>query len=140
MGFTGYYSASMAIQPLSVVVPRVVIVDADRRVRQSLSETLRLTGKVEVVGLAGDVRAALEMVALRQPSVVLIDPRLPDIDAASALLNGIGLGWPSTRVVLMGWADAMEDPRVARRAAAFVPKQAQPDEFVDAVLTACGCA
>lgn len=120
-------------------IPRVAIIDADRRVQQSLAEALRISGKVEVVGTAGDVRSALEMVALRQPTVVLVDPRLPDVAAANSLLNGIDMGWPECRVVLMGWSDPVEDPALAGRAAAFVPKHAQPEEFLDAVLNACGC-
>jgi hypothetical protein len=64
---------------------------------------------------------------------------LPDVQAANALLNGIQLGWPMTRIVLMGWSNPLENPELARRAATFVAKNAQPDEFVDAVLNACGC-
>jgi DNA-binding NarL/FixJ family response regulator len=120
-------------------MPRVAIVDADRRVQQSLADALRLTNRIEVVGCAGDVRSALELVALQQPGVVLVDPRLPDVQAATALLNAIETGWPMTRVVLMGWSDQLEDPRLTRRASASVPKTAQPDAFVDAVLNACGC-
>ena len=40
--------------------PRVVIVDADRRVLQSLSDLLGVSGEVDVVGRAADVRSALE--------------------------------------------------------------------------------
>jgi DNA-binding NarL/FixJ family response regulator len=120
-------------------MPRVAIVDADRRVQQSLADALRLTGRIEVVGCAGDVRSALELVAREEPSVVLVDPRLPDVPAATALLNGLEKGWPMTRVVLMGWSNPIEDPTLASRASTFVAKNAQPDEFVDAVLNACGC-
>lgn len=119
--------------------PRVAIIDADRRVQQSLGDALRLTGLVDIVGSAGDTRTALELCARTEPSVVLVDPRLPDVKAATALLNGIQTAWPSTRIVLMGWSDPLENPALTGRAAAFVPKNAQPDEFVDAVLNACGC-
>lgn len=127
------------IETTDAQIPRVVIVDADRRVQQSLSEALRISGQVEVVGTAGDVRSALELIALREPSVVLVDPRLPDVAASTTLLNGIQRCWPMTRVVLMGWSDPVEDPALVARAAAFVPKHAQPEEFLDAVLNACGC-
>lgn len=119
--------------------PRVAIVDADRRVQQSLADALRLSGLVEMVGCAGDVRSALELVALKEPSVVLVDPRLPDVQAAGTLLSGVELGWPMTRIVLMGWSDLLENPDLACFASTFVAKSAQPDEFVDAVLNACGC-
>jgi DNA-binding NarL/FixJ family response regulator len=115
--------------------PRVAVIDADRRVQQSIAEVLRVAG-VEVVGTAGDVRAALELVASARPTVILVDPRLPDIDAGRALLSGMALGWPGLRMVLMGWAD--ERDGVAADLT-FVSKTAPPEEFVAAALAACDC-
>ncbi len=109
--------------------PRVAVVDLDRRVQQSLAEVLRVAG-VEVVGTAGDVRAALELIASQKPDVLLLDPRLPDVDAGKALLSSIALGWPSIRVIQMGWTDAAAG-------GTFIPKSAQPDEFLAATLEAC---
>ncbi len=114
---------------------RVAIVDADRRVQQSIAEVLRVAG-VEVIGTAGDVRSAMELVEAGHPTVVVVDPRLPDIDAGRALLSGIALGWPSVRVVLMGWTD---EPDGMPDDAAFVSKSAQPEEFVAATVAACNC-
>jgi two-component system nitrate/nitrite response regulator NarL len=125
--------------PVDQDLPRVVIIDSDRRVQQSLAEALRISGKVEVLGTAGDARSALELIALKEPTVVLVDPRLPDLAAANSLLNGIRMAWPLTRIVLMGWSNPVEDPGLTSRATAFVPKHAQPEEFLDAVLNACGC-
>jgi DNA-binding NarL/FixJ family response regulator len=115
--------------------PRVAVVDADRRVQQSIAEVLRVAG-VEVIGTAGDVRSALELVEAKHPTVLLVDPRLPDIDAGRALLSGISLGWPSVRLVLMGWTDEREGVPAQ---AAFVSKSALPEEFVAATLKACNC-
>jgi len=114
---------------------RVAVIDADRRVQQSIAEVLRVAG-VEVIGTAGDVRSALELVENLNPTVLLVDPRLPDIDAGRALLSGIALGWPSVRVVLMGWTD---EPDGMPADAAFVSKSAQPEEFVAATVAACNC-
>src|SRR5215212_9785367 len=108
--------------------PRVAVIDADRRVQQSIAEVLRVAG-VEVIGTAGDVRSALELVATARPTVLLVDPRLPDIDAGRALLSGIGLGWPSVRLVLMGWTDEREGVSTD---AQFISKSALPEEFVAA--------
>ena len=83
--------------------PRVVIVDADRRVLQSLSDLLGVSGEVDVVGRATDVRAALEEIEREHPDVVLVDPRLPDVDAGMALIGGMSRAWPSIRVVVTGW-------------------------------------
>ena len=115
---------------------RVAVVDADRRIQQSLAEVLRVAG-VDVVGTAGDVRAALELVSARSPEVLLVDPRLPDLDAGSALLSSVSLGWPSIRIVVMGWSDGGESrvPDGVR----YVSKSAPSDEFVTATLAACDC-
>jgi DNA-binding NarL/FixJ family response regulator len=116
--------------------PRVAVVDADRRVQQSLAEVLRVAG-VDVVGTAGDVRAALELVSTSAPSVVIVDPRLPDLDAGLALLSSVSLGWPGTRIVVMGWSDAGESR--LPDGVSFVSKSAPTEEFVTAALAACNC-
>jgi DNA-binding NarL/FixJ family response regulator len=119
--------------------PRVVIVDADRRVIQSLADLLAVTGEVSVVGRAADVRAALEEVEEKQPDVVLIDPRLPDIDAGMALVSGLSRARPDLRIVLTGWSDngdvvghvsAVDSQR-------YVSKSASPEAFASAIVDAC---
>ena len=127
---------SAAAQPLpGSNRPRVVIVDVDRRVQQSLADVLELGG-LSVVATAGDVRAALEAVERERPDVLLIDPRLPDIDAGQALLTSLALGWPAMRVVVMGWSEGLEHAPPAPRSAT-IPKNADPDAFVAAAIAAC---
>jgi two-component system nitrate/nitrite response regulator NarL len=117
--------------------PRTAIIDADRRIQQSLAEVLRLTGRVSVVGVAGDVRHGLELVDREHPDVVVVDPQLPDLAAGEAFLSGVRLAWPSTQVVLTGWTDLREAPGLAGLAAAFVTKAGSPEDFVTAVVNAC---
>jgi DNA-binding NarL/FixJ family response regulator len=117
--------------------PRVVIIDADRRVQQSLADLLGVSGEVRVVGRAGDVRAALELVDQERPDVVLIDPRLPDIDAGAALIAGLARAWPSTRIVLTGWGDTEGHVELASVNTAFVSKSATPEQFAAAIANAC---
>jgi DNA-binding NarL/FixJ family response regulator len=117
--------------------PRVVIVDADRRVQQSLSELLRVTGQVEVAGCAGEVRTALELIEQARPDAVLVDPRLPDVAAGTALINGIHRAWPATRVILTGWADAQGESALAEAENCYVSKDGSPDEFISAIVDAC---
>jgi DNA-binding NarL/FixJ family response regulator len=116
---------------------RVAIVDADRRVQSSLAEVLRAAG-VSVVGTAGDVRGALELIEDHAASVLVIDPRLPELDAGQALLSSIRLRWPEVRVVLMGWADPSEGGELTT-AAPYVTKSALPEDFVTATVAACNC-
>jgi DNA-binding NarL/FixJ family response regulator len=114
----------------------VVIVDADRRVLQSLSDLLGVSGEVDVVGRAADVRTALEEVEREHPDVVLVDPRLPDVDAGMALIGGMTRAWPSLRVVVTGWSDAEGRP-VLNGKTCFVQKGSSPEEFVDAIIAGC---
>jgi DNA-binding NarL/FixJ family response regulator len=130
------YPASQMQAPIRVPTsPSVVIIDADRRIRQSLTDVLRLAGGVEVLGSAGDVPAALELMERYGPDVVVIDPRLPDAPAGVALVSGIRLAWPATGIVLTGWVgaeSALPGPDLA-----FVAKSAPAEEFVAAVVEAC---
>jgi DNA-binding NarL/FixJ family response regulator len=116
--------------------PRVVIVDADRRVLQSLADLLGVTGEVDVVGRAADVRAALEEIERVHPDVVLVDPRLPDVDAGMALIGGMTRAWPSIRVVMTGWGDTEARP-VLNGSACYVSKGSTPEEYVDAIVAGC---
>jgi DNA-binding NarL/FixJ family response regulator len=124
-------------RPVLPAPPRVVIVDADRRVQQSLADLLGVTGEVRVVGRTGDVRAALELVEREHPDVVLVDPRLPDIEAGAALIAGLTRAWPSMRIVLTGWSDVEGHAKLASAETAYVSKSASPEQFADAIVHAC---
>jgi DNA-binding NarL/FixJ family response regulator len=130
---------SQRASPPETAVPRVVIVDADRRVQASLGDLLGVAGDVEVVGRAGDVRAALELVERQRPDVVLVDPRLPDVEAGLALIGGLERAWPGMRIVLTGWSDTVGHTQGPHPAKAYVSKTASPEEFAGAVVDACRC-
>lgn len=128
----------MPLRPRSVSPssPRVVIVDADRRVQQSLADLLGVSGEVDVVGRAGDVRAALQEVERSQPDAVLVDPRLPDIEAGMALIGGLGRAWPQLRIVLTGWNDT-DGHSLGDAETRYVSKGGSPEEFVSAIVACC---
>lgn len=129
----------MSISPRSAppAPPRVVIVDADRRVQQSLSDLLGVSGEVDVVGRAGDVRAALKEVERLLPDVVLVDPRLPDLEAGEALIGGMARAWPSMRIVLTGWSGPEGHGRPGESGSRYVSKGSSPEAFVTAIVDAC---
>jgi DNA-binding NarL/FixJ family response regulator len=118
----------------------VVIVDADRRVMQSVADLLGVTGEVAVVGGAGDVRSALELVEQARPDVVLVDPRLPDIEAGVALIAGLARAWPSMRIVMTGWGDTEGHALLGVTSTTYVSKSSSPEEFATAIVDACGAA
>ena len=128
---------SLGLRPALPSAPRVVIVDADRRVMQSLADLLGVTGEVAVVGGAGDVRAALELVEDARPDVVLVDPRLPDIEAGIALIAGLARAWPSMRIVMTGWGDTTGHAQLTGLPTTYVSKSAPPEEFAAAIVACC---
>lgn len=117
--------------------PRVVIVDEDRRVQQSLADLLRLTGRVNVIGRASNVRTALEIVERDNPDVLIVDPHLPDLEAGAALVSSLERARPSLRIVLAGWSVTPEQPELLSSACSYVSKNGSPEDFISAVVDAC---
>src|SRR5919112_3737769 len=119
----------MSLIPRSITPapPRVVIVDADRRVQQSLADLLGIGGEVSVVGRASDVRAALELVEATRPDAVLVDPRLPDVEAGVALIRGLETAWPGLRIVLTGWTDTEGHAALMGSTCRYVSKGGSPE-------------
>ncbi|MDQ3880578.1 MAG: response regulator transcription factor [Chloroflexota bacterium] len=116
---------------------RVLIVDPDRRVRRSLSSLICcLSDQVQVIGMAEDPASALAEAEAGQPQVAMIDPRLPDVDAGLALVAELRSRYPAIRIIVMGWADSLEYPAIARGADAFLAKTAGPNDFLDAIRRA----
>jgi DNA-binding NarL/FixJ family response regulator len=114
-----------------------VIVDADRRVQSSIADLLGVTHQVEVVGRAGDVRNALELVDRERPDAVLVDPRLPDIEAGIALIAGMARAWPAMRIVLTGWSDTDGHAKLVDADTRYVSKDGSPEQFITAIVDAC---
>ena len=80
---------------------RVVVVDADDLVRQTVAALLGIGGRVEVVGIAGQSGPATDMVINARPDVVLVDPRLPDLDGGLAFIRRLHDVAPSVRVLVV---------------------------------------
>jgi CheY-like chemotaxis protein len=86
---------------------RLLVVDADRRVRSSLAGLLDLAEHVEVVGSAGHARAALDACESRRPDAVVIDPRLPELLDGVAFIRRLRAEQPRVRIVAIAWAPGL---------------------------------
>ncbi|PTL58743.1 response regulator [Paraconexibacter algicola] len=110
---------------------RVAIVDDHDLVRSGVRA--ELGDAVEVVGDAGTVAAAIELIRATAPDVVLLDVHMPD-GGGVAVLRGAG-DTPGTRFLALSVSDAAEDVIAVVRAGArgYVTKSIAGDELADAV-------
>ena len=111
---------------------RVLLVDPDDRVRESLAGLLCIGQRCLVVGSAGTADGAVRLAAETAPQVIVVDPRLPEIDGAG-LINRLRAVAPATRVLVLNWSDTAD---LTSGADAYVRKTFRPHELIDAVIAA----
>jgi DNA-binding NarL/FixJ family response regulator len=112
--------------------PRVVIVDDHDLFRSGVHAELK--GRLTVVGDAGSVSAAIEVIAREQPDVVLLDVHMPDGGGVEVIRRVIAaqLG---VRFLALSVSDAAEDVIAVIRAGArgYVTKSISGSELAEAV-------
>ena len=116
----------------------MLVVDADERCRESLRGLLAIGDRCVVIGSAGHPLEAIRLAGIEPPDVVVVDPRLPDIDGGRALIMRLRQLAPSTRILVMGWSDGLEQDGMLTGADAFIRKTFRPRELVEAVVAAAG--
>ena len=111
---------------------RVVLVDDHRLFRSGVRA--ELSSAVDVVGEAGTVEEAVDLIRRTMPDVVLLDVHMPD-GGGLAVLGAIGQDLPATRFLAVSVSDAAEDVIAVVRAGArgYVTKAVSGDELADAV-------
>jgi len=112
--------------------PRIVVVDDHRLFRAGVIS--ELGDAVEVVGEAGDVPSALEVVAATAPEVVLLDVHLPG-GSGRAVVEAFRGREPAVRFLALSVSDAPEDVIDLVRAGArgYVTKHIDGDELAAAI-------
>ncbi|MCW2623130.1 MAG: regulatory protein LuxR family [Frankiales bacterium] len=117
--------------------PRVVLVDDHRLFRAGVRA--ELGQGVEVIGEAGAVEEAVDVIRRTMPDVVLLDVHMPD-GGGLAVLNAIGPDLPATRFLALSVSDAAEDVIAIVRAGArgYVTKTLSGPELTDAVRRVAG--
>jgi CheY-like chemotaxis protein len=120
---------------------RVLLVDDQSNVRRGLTMRLSLEPDIEVVGEAADGKAAVEAAQRLQPSVVLMDVEMPELDGIAATTE-IRTALPRTAVVILTLHDdaATRARAEAAGAASFVPKHRMDGVLLDAIRRAAGRA
>jgi DNA-binding NarL/FixJ family response regulator len=115
---------------------KVLLVDDQALVRMGFRLVLESAGDIEVVGEAGDGRAAFEQVGPLEPEVVVMDVRMPRVNGIDAT-RSIVESYPDVRVLILTTFDLDEYAFAALRAGAsgFLLKDAAPSDLVTAVRT-----
>ncbi len=113
---------------------RIVIVDDHEVVRLGLRALLGQTQAYEVIGEAGNVKEALELVNRLSPDIVLMDVRLPGISGIDAC-EQISANYPQTKVIMLtSFAeDDMLFNAIRAGASGYVLKQVGGDDLIRAL-------
>jgi len=115
---------------------RIVLVDDHAVLRAGLTALLNAETDMAVVGEAGDGAISLQVVADRQPDVVLLDINMPNMSGLEALgeLRKVA---PTSRVLILTMHDDQTYLRQAlsQGAAGYVLKQAADTELLTAIRT-----
>lgn len=114
--------------------PTVVLVDDHDLVRAGVRA--QLGNGVHVVGEAGDVGDAIEVILDRLPEVVLLDVHLPSGTGADVINGVVSAGKTDMKFLALSVSDAPDDVIAVIRAGArgYVTKAISGDDLVDAVI------
>lgn len=111
---------------------RVVIVDDHDLFRAGVRA--ELGAQLEVVGDAGGVAGAIEVITREEPDVVLLDVHMPD-GGGVEVIRGVSLTHPAVRFLALSVSDAAEDVIAVIRAGArgYVTKTISAGDLAEAV-------
>jgi DNA-binding NarL/FixJ family response regulator len=110
----------------------VVLVDDHAMFRSGVRA--ELGGRVDVLGEAGTVAEAVEVIGRTHPDVVLLDVHMPD-GGGLAVLEAVAKQLPETRFLALSVSDAAEDVIALIRAGAsgYVTKTISADDLAAAI-------
>jgi len=113
----------------------VVVVDDHPFFRDGVARGLTQSGRIRILGEAGDGREALEVIGREQPDVALVDYQMPDMDGL-AVVRAMKRDGLSSRVLLLS---ALTDSAIVFQAleegaAGYLAKDSSRSEIVEAVV------
>lgn len=116
---------------------RIIVVDDHTVMRAGVIALLATEPGIEIVGEAGDGRAAVELVERLDPDVALIDLRMPVLDGAGATAEIVARRSRARVLILTTYdSDAEIERAVEAGAVGYLLKDTTRDQLVDAIRSA----
>jgi two-component system, NarL family, nitrate/nitrite response regulator NarL len=114
---------------------RVLIADDHRLFAEALEAILAADERMEVVGLAGDGREAVDLAKKLKPNVVLMDVSMPVLDGFEATKE-IRAAGSRVRVLMLSGSNSRDDVDRSRElgASGYVTKDRIASELVEAIV------
>ena len=116
---------------------RVLIADDQQPTRQGLVALLALLPRVEVVGEAQDGQQAVNLVAERQPDVVVMDLQMPVMDGLEAT-QYIKSRWPEIKIIALTLYAGYRTRALAAGADTFLLKGSPTEVLRRAIMSQRG--
>ncbi|MFS0556290.1 response regulator [Brevibacillus sp. 179-C9.3 HS] len=113
---------------------RVLIVDDQPFVRESLQVVLHNQQDIQVVGVAENGLEALDIIPKEKPDVILLDVQMPVMDGAKTL-QAVRERWPDMRVIMLTTFEetTLATETLGRGANGYLLKSVSPVELVEAI-------
>lgn len=116
----------------------IVLADDHTIVRDGLRALLEMQPDMRVVGVAATGRAAVQLVQQHQPSLILLDIAMPELNGIEAARQIADL-YPETQIVMLSMHSTSEHVYQALQAGArgYLMKESAGAEVVAAVRAVC---
>lgn len=111
---------------------RILIVDDQKRTRQSLRILLNTLPAIKEIREAEHGREAVRLILEARPSIVVMDGRMPEMDGVEAT-QIIKARWPGVKVILLSMYPEYQEAAAQVGADAFVSKGQPPEELLDTI-------
>ncbi|PZD73915.1 Response regulator protein VraR [Acaryochloris thomasi RCC1774] len=124
---------------MSVAPIRVLVVEDHSVVRQGIVSILSQEADITVIAEAQDGLEAVELHAVQQPDLTLMDLRMPNLDGVDAIAK-IRAQTPSANIIILTTYDTDEDIYRGLHAGArgYILKDTTAPELINAIRTVHG--